>query len=94
MSSSGYNRPHIGRDYLYLRLTQKDPFDILYVTPGITAIINLADQSYSATPEVVYTGFTNWEWRLRFSLIHGDDFTEYGEKLNSSKLDLRVRYFF
>jgi len=94
LNQSGYNRPQSGYNYLYLRLTQKDPFDFLYFTPGLTAIINLEDQSFSFTPEMLYSGFTNWEWRLRFSLLNGDNFTEYGEKLNNSKIELRVRYFF
>ena len=94
LNQSGYNRPQSGYNYLYLRITQKDPFDFLYFTPGLTAIINLEDQSFSVMPEAIYSGFTNWEWRLRFSLLNGDNFTEYGEKLNNSKLELRVRYFF
>jgi hypothetical protein len=75
-------------------MTQKEPFELLYFTPGITAIINLDDQSYSLNPEVIYTGFTNWELRLRYSHIEGGRFTEYGEKSNASKLELRVRYYF
>ncbi len=94
IAESGFNRPQVGRNYLYARINQKDSFDILYVSPGITAIYNMDDRSYSATPEITYTGFTNWEFRLRFSVINGGRFTEYGEKLNSNKLELRVRYFF
>jgi len=94
MSLKGYGRPQPGRQYLYARFTQKEPFDILYFTPGITSIINLEDRSYSISPEGVYRGFTNWEFRLRFSLINGGKFTEFGEKINSNKVELRVRYFF
>lgn len=93
-SQSGYGRPQSGRDYLYARIAVPEPFDILYFTPGINIIANLRDQSYSASPEMIYTGFTNWEMRLRFSLLNGDDMSEYGEKQNSSKVELRVRYFF
>ena len=94
LSLQGYGRPQPGRDYLYARITQKDPFDILYFTPGITAIYNLGDASISLSPEVAYTGVTNWEFRLRFTYLEGDLLTEFGEKLNSSKLELRIRYFF
>ncbi|MEA3469518.1 MAG: hypothetical protein U9R57_15020 [Thermodesulfobacteriota bacterium] len=94
MSMKGYGRPQPGRQYLYAKFTQKEPFDILYFAPGITTIVNLEDQSYSISPEAVYTGLTNWEFRLRFSLINGGEFTEYGEKVNSNKLELRIRYFF
>jgi hypothetical protein len=93
-SLKGYGRPQPGRDYLYLRFSQKEPFDILYFTPAVTAIVNLADNSFTLTPELIYTGFTNWEMRLRFSYLGGESYTEYGEKQNSSKLEFRLRYFF
>ena len=94
LSLSGYGRPYLGRNYLYAKLTQKEPFDILYCTPGLTAIVNLDDLSSSVSPEIVYTGFTNWELRLRFSYLSGGNRSEYGEKQNSSKLEARIRYFF
>jgi len=94
LSEGGFGRSQSGRNYLYTKITQKEPFDLLYLTPGITTIINLDDNSFSLTPEAVYTGFTNWELRLRFSMLAGSNFTDYGEKQNENKLELRVRYFF
>ena len=94
VSLRGYGQPQPGRHYMYARITQKEPFDILYFTPGITAIVNLEDQSYTLTPEAMYTGITNWEFRLKFSVIGGEKHTEYGEKVNSNKVELRARYFF
>ncbi len=94
LSQGAFGQPQNSRNYLYARVTQKEPFDLLYFTPGFTAIINLDDDSFSLSPEAVYTGLTNWELRLRFSLLEGSNYTEYGEKLNENKLELRVRYFF
>lgn len=94
IGESGYLKPQSGRNYLYARITWKEPFDLLYFTPGITAIANLDDSSYSLTPEMVYSGFTNWEIRLRLSLLNGPCMSEYGEKQNANKLELRVRAFF
>ncbi|MCW8860535.1 MAG: hypothetical protein OQK97_12640 [Deltaproteobacteria bacterium] len=94
ISKSGYAKAQAGRDYIYLRVTQKEPFDLLYFTPGFTAVLNLADSSYSLSPEAAYTGFTNWELRLRYSRLDGGWFTEYGEKVNEDKLELRIRYYF
>jgi hypothetical protein len=94
LSAQGYSRPNPGRDYLYARFSLKEPFDILYFTPALTTILNLDDQSFSVTPELTYTGITNWELRLRFSLLNGDQASEFGEKQNSNKLELRIRYFF
>lgn len=93
-SLQGYGRPQSGRNYLYMRFTQKEPFDILYFSPGLISIFNLDDKSYSIIPELVYTGFTNWELRLRFAYLNGGKFTEYGEKMNSNRLELRIRHFF
>lgn len=92
--SQGYVRPYAGRDYLYGRFSLKEPFDILYFTPALTAIVNLADGSCSVTPEITYTGFTNWELLLRLAVLEGSSSSDYGEKMNSSKLELRIRSFF
>lgn len=94
ISNMGYGSPQVGRNYLYLKINQKDPFDILYFTPGLIAMLNLDDLSYSVSPEMLYTGFTNWEIRLRYTFLGGDDFTEFEEKQNENKLELRVRHFF
>ena len=82
------------RDYLYFRASWKEPFDILYFTPAVTLIVNLTDQSLSITPELVYNPITNLELRLRGAFLAGGKNTEYGEKLNDYKIELRVRYFF
>jgi len=82
------------RDYLYFRASWKEPFDILYFTPAIFSIVNLTDQSLSLTPELLYSPITNLEFRLRSTFLIGDNHTEYGEKANDYKVELRVRYFF
>jgi hypothetical protein len=93
-NSGGYTRPYAGRNYLYARFSLKEPFDILYFTPAVTTIVNLDDDSFSFTPELIYTGYTNWELRLSCAFLQGDAGSDYGEKQNSNKLELRVRYFF
>jgi hypothetical protein len=55
----------LGLRYRYLRARQKEPFDIVYFTPSATLIANLDDRSWSLTPELLYTGITNPELRLR-----------------------------
>ena len=82
------------QDYLYFRASWKEPFDILYFIPALTSIINLTDSSLSLTPELLYRPKTNLEFRLRGTFLTGDNNTEYGEKLNDYKIELRVRYYF
>jgi hypothetical protein len=82
------------RNYGYLRVSQKEPFDILYLTPALTLITNLDDRSYTLIPELAYTGFDDLELRLRVALNRGNASTEYGEKPVHSRLELRLRYYF
>lgn len=91
--TSGFGRPNFGRDYIYLRASKKDILDIVYLSGGLTGIINVNDSSYSLMPELIYTGIKNMEMRARITWLEGDKFTEFGEKPNSSKIEFRVRYF-
>jgi hypothetical protein len=94
ITAGNYGRPNSMRDYLYLRASQKEPFDILYFTPSITWILNMTDRSFSLSPELLYTGITNLELRLKVAFIAGERLSEYGEKQNDYRLETRVRYYF
>ena len=94
ITEGSYNRKNPMREYLYLRVSQKDPFDILYFTPSVTGIFNTNDKSFSVGPELLYTGVKNLELRLRTTFLIGDSYTEYGEKQNDFWIGLRVRYYF
>jgi hypothetical protein len=91
---TSYGRPNPMRRYLYLRASQKEPFDILYFTPAVTAIFNLDDHSYSLAPELAYTGVTNLDLRLRFLALQGGRLSDFGEKQNDKRIELRMRYYF
>ncbi|MFH0786591.1 MAG: hypothetical protein V2B13_03145 [Pseudomonadota bacterium] len=93
-SMGAYGKPTPMQDYLYFRISQKEPFDILYFTPALTGIINLEDKSFSLSPELLYTGFTNWELRLKGTTLSGKSQSEYGEKSNDYRIEFRVRYYF
>jgi hypothetical protein len=93
-AAQGYGRPNASRDYGYLRLSQKEPFDILYFTPAVTAIVNAGDGSFSVVPEVVYAGVDDLELRARLFVNRGGESTEFGEKPVAGRLELRLRYFF
>jgi hypothetical protein len=93
-AAQGYGGANLMRNYAYLRVSQKEPFDILYFTPALTLLVNANDGSYSAIPEAVYTGVDDLEFRLRLAVNSGDDLTEFGEKPVYARIELRVRYFF
>ena len=90
----GYGRPFAMRNYLYAQASQKEPFDILYFTPSVTTMVNLDDGSFQINPELLYTGVKNLDLRLRYFALVGGSGTEFGEKPNSRRLELRVRYYF
>ncbi len=46
MTEGNYGRPNLMRDYMYLRITHKEPFDILYLN-------NINDKSCSLSPEIL-----------------------------------------
>jgi hypothetical protein len=93
-ANAGFVGPNPMREYLYLRVSQPEPFDILYFTPALTAIVNAEDRSYTLIPEFLYTRITNLEMRLRLQLNRGAPLTEFGEKAVDSRVELRLRYFF
>jgi hypothetical protein len=94
LGRAGFTRMNPMRNYLYVRASQKEPFDILYFTPAVTAIVNLNDGSFSLSPEILYTAVTNLELRLKATMLEGSRLSEFGEKQNDWRLELRMRYYF
>jgi hypothetical protein len=93
-AQAGYARPNPMQRYLYVRASQKEPFDILYFTPSAFTIVNLDDGSYSLVGELTYTGFGDFELRLRAAFNRGERLTEFGEKPVDERLELRLRWHF
>jgi hypothetical protein len=94
LTQGNYSRSTVMQDYLYLRVSQQEPFDILYFTPAFSSIVNLNDQSFQLIPELVYTGITNLEIRFRTYFLVGKGDTEFGEKPYDYRIELRARYYF
>jgi len=94
VTEGNYGRINPMRNYLYARISQKEPFDILYFAPSITGILNIDDRSFSFSAELLYTGITNLEMRLKTAFIAGERKSDYGEKQNDCRAELRIRYYF
>ncbi len=92
--SVSYNQQAAMKDYLYLKISQKDPFDILYFVPAITFLYNMDDQSAYVTPQLTYTPMTNFIIDLKTGILLGESKTEFGEKINKAKVILSFRYYF
>lgn len=82
------------QNYLYLRASQKEPWNILYFVPSFFGIFNLTDSSFSLTPELLYNPITNLELRARVTLLVGRSESEFGERQNDFRLEFRGRYYF
>ena len=54
----------------------------------------MTDKSFSLSPELLYTGITNLELRMKASFITGERLSEYGEKQNDYRVEFRMRYYF
>lgn len=92
--SGFYARQTPMRDYLYVRVSQKEPFDILYFTPALTAIVNLDDRSWSIAPELLYSGRGNLELRARAVFLGGGRGTDFGERQNERRIEVLARLHF
>jgi hypothetical protein len=58
------------------------------------AIVNLDDDSRTLIAELGYTGITNIELRGRVMWLQGARFSEFAEKPNARKAELRARWSF
>ncbi len=94
LTKEGFSWRNPLKDYLYLRLIQKEPFDILYFTPAWTTMIAMNDWSFNLIPELNYNPITNLEMRLRGVIPVGGDQTEYGDKQHDWRVEFRLRCFF
>jgi hypothetical protein len=93
-TAAGYGRMYPMRNYVYGRVNQPDAFDILYLTLGASAIVNVDDGSYSLLPEVQYKPTENLELRWLTNIQRGGSRTDFGEKQADLRLELRLRYYF
>jgi hypothetical protein len=89
-----YSQQAAMQNYLYLKISKKEPFDILYLVPGISFIYNLDDSSGSISPQLTYTPLTNLVLDLKLKLLFGSSKTEYGEKAGNAKLSFFLQYYF
>jgi hypothetical protein len=94
LTSGNYGKNSPMQDYFYLRVSQDEPFGVLYWTPAISSVINLNDGSFQVIPELTCTRLTNWEFRFRTYMLVGGGDAEFGNKQNDYRLELRVRRFF
>lgn len=89
-----YRQRNYGQDYLYLKVTQKEPGDILYFNPWLALMVNLEDRSFNLQPGLTYTPVTNLELNFRVGIPIGPAGTEFGEKQDLFRPEVWVRRYF
>lgn len=89
-----YQQRNFGEDYFYLKISQKEPFDLLYFNPWVAAVVNLQDTSFNLQPGATWTPVTNLELNLRVGIPVGPSQTEFGEKPEALRPEIWMRYYF
>ncbi|MBN2123082.1 MAG: hypothetical protein JW821_02210, partial [Deltaproteobacteria bacterium] len=89
-----YEQRNMGRDYLYFKASQKEPFDILYFTPWTAVVVNLQDGSWNLQAGMTWTPMTDLELNVRMGIPIGAQGTEFGEKPDAFRPEMWVRYYF
>jgi hypothetical protein len=82
------------QDYLYVKISQPEPFDWLYFTPSLFSIYNLNDKSFLLSVSLNYKPATNVEFIFWPSLLVGGGATEFGDRQAQQKVELWMRIFF
>jgi hypothetical protein len=82
------------RDYLFCRVSQPEPFNILYFNAAIFSVFNIDDKSLMTSLEFKSTRFKNLEFLVKFMFLFGKSNTEFGEKINNSQVQFRLKWFF
>ncbi|MCK4858420.1 MAG: hypothetical protein KAT58_10655 [candidate division Zixibacteria bacterium] len=82
------------RDYLYVKVSQPEPFSWLYSSIGAFTIYNLDDNSFTLSAQLGYKPFTNFEFLLWPTVLSGDDNSEYGSRQLEGKVEMWLRWFF
>ncbi|MDZ7665546.1 MAG: hypothetical protein U5K27_09525 [Desulfotignum sp.] len=92
--ASALQQRNPGKDYLYVKISQKEPAEILYLNAWMATVINLHDHSFNLQPGLTWTPVTNLEINTRVGIPLGSSHTEFGEKPDRFRPEVWVRYYF
>ena len=89
-----YNSQFLMKDYMYLKVSHNEPFNILHFNPSLAVIFNINDGSSMLIPTFNYNPITNLNFKLSSNILLGKDKTEYGEKPNTVNIGLSIKKYF
>ena len=82
----------ISRNYQYLKISIKEPFNWLYFTPSLISLVNLDDGSSNSGVQMSYAPGDNWSFQLLVQQLSGGQYTQYGENLAANNLEMNFAY--
>ncbi|MBI4650144.1 hypothetical protein HY745_02445 [Candidatus Desantisbacteria bacterium] len=89
-----FNGANLMQDYLYLKLSLPEPFNLVDFTPSVYTIYNITDKSHMIGIPLSYKPVTNFELILLPTFLSGNKNTEYGSKQYENKIELWTRFYF
>lgn len=92
--NENFSSQFLMKDYLYAKVSQPEPFDILYFTPSVFVLYNLNDKSEMIGGEFNYSRFENLNLKLKYNLMFGEENSEFGEKISSNQISFLIEYVF
>jgi hypothetical protein len=82
------------RDYVYLKVSWPEPFNLVDFTPSAFAIYSIDDTSVLVAVSFSYAPITNFEFVLTPTLLLGGQQTLYGSKPYQVQVMALARYYF
>jgi hypothetical protein len=93
-NSQFFSSQFIATDYLYFKASHPDPFNFVYFTPSIYAIVNIMDKSTMTGIEMNYSRLSHLLFTVRYIQSIGRKNSEYGSKLMHNRFELRAKWSF
>ncbi len=80
--------------YLVTKLSQKEPFDILYMNLYYKNSLNIKDHSYQQSIGFIYDLGNNFQTDISIGENNGDNTSEYGMKKTKAFTNFEIKYNF
>jgi hypothetical protein len=93
-NSQFFSSQFVATDYVYFKASHPDPFNFVYFTPSIYAIVNIIDKSTMMGIEMNYSRLAHFLFTGRYIESIGSRNSEYGSKLVHNRFELRVKWSF
>lgn len=88
------NKPFFDNQYLFTKLTQKEPFDMVYSSLYYKNSLNLKDNSHLSSVGLIYDFRNNFDIDLSYNQNFGNKISEFGSKLTQQFIWSRVNWYF